>query len=91
MPGNNIFTSSELALSSYAPLLRGNSGSSTNLDGLKLNDRFAPFQAEKFAERFPDIIGQWLDGTTGFSVTVFKDSGQNIRLAFRGTSFSWAI
>lgn len=54
----------------------------TDFEGAQFDDTFA--------ERFPIVVTQVIDTTTGFSATVFKDTTTltgDLTIAFRGTEF----
>ena len=80
----NIFESAELSLASYAVLNSGLTDQQRNA----LEEADLTFnQFESFKQRFPEIITQFTDTATGFSVTVFKDASPtgNLTIAFSGT------
>lgn len=85
MSGNSILTNSELAMSSYSTLVGGNS--INQVGAFEQNGKgLSEFQAaQQFAEKFPTIIGQYEDSSSGFNVTAFRSVGGDISLAFRGT------
>jgi len=77
-------TNSELAMSSYSTLVRGDSIDQEE-DFEQDGDGLSPLQAQQFAEKFPTIIGQYKDSSSGFNVTAFRSVGGDLSLAFRGT------
>ncbi len=85
-----LFGNGELWQATYATLSAGPTNSSLQRQALVIND-FTEAQFDSFAQRYPEIITQFTDTTTGFSASVFKDSTSatgNLTIAFRGTEFS---
>ncbi|MDZ7805103.1 hypothetical protein [Thiohalophilus sp.] len=85
-----IYEKSVASLASYANLVEGNI--QDQLSSLVSEDGFVPKQAEKFAERYPNIVTQYNDSPeeggmdTSLSATVFMEEGSDkLALAFRGT------
>lgn len=86
IPGKLFLDYAELSVASYAILANGGTVDSINelmRDGNGLSEQ----QAEKFAEKYTEIVTQFNSITTGFSATVFRDNeiDNNLILAFRGT------
>ena len=85
-----FYEKSVISLSSYASLVEGNT--QDQVSSLISEDGLTPEQAEKFADRYPNIVIQYNDTQeeggmdSSLSATIFKekDSG-NLTLAFRGT------
>jgi len=76
---------SELSQAAYSTL---SSGFTVDYDEALETSDFTGAQFTSFAQRFPEIVTQVTDPTTGFSATVFKDSTTstgNLTIAFRGT------
>jgi Ca2+-binding RTX toxin-like protein len=79
-----IFENSDLAMASYASLTQGSTLS--QIGSLTVgNVGMADYQAAMFAERWPEVVDQYTDATTGLSVTVFRN-GSDICFAIRGTT-----
>ena len=82
-----LFENAELSQAAYATLNSGSTESSPNEDALT-NHNFSDIQYQRFVQRYPSVMTQFGDPTTGFSATVFKDSTNstgNLTIAFRGT------
>src|SRR3989338_11170370 len=78
---NALFNNAELALAAYAAL--NTSDLATQKTALQ-NAGLSGSQADIFSSRY-QVITQYNDTATSFSVTVFKDTSGNLTLAVRGT------
>lgn len=78
------FCSAQLALAAYASLLPGEvNDQKTSLERAD----FTNAQATEFATRYPKVVATFDDSITGLQVTVFKDTSNNLTVAFRGSTF----
>ena len=79
-----FFQNAELSLASYATLDLGPTETAKNIGEL-IRSGMSLTQATQFAKLYPTVVTTSGDPTTGFQVTVFKDTAGNLTVAFRGT------
>lgn len=84
---NEIFENSELSQAAYADFSLLVRNTDFYLEQFVEAD-ITEDQFNSFSQRFPEIVTQVIDNTTGFSAVVFKDTTSltgNLTIAFRGT------
>ena len=83
----SLFNYADLAFAAYANLNSGDTNLPVNIDALAgpTGAGMSLTQSTAFASRHPTVVTTSSDPTTGFQVTVFKDSTGNLTVAFRGT------
>lgn len=83
-----LYENATLSQSAYAEDLDVGSIDEQQASFVSSSIRFTDNQFDSFAVRYPVVVTQVTDPTTGFSATVFKDSTNstgNLTIAFRGT------
>ena len=82
----DLSNQADLAFAAYSTLVPGSTNAPANLSALGRSGEGLPLkQAQEFALRYPGVIAQVNDATSGFSMTVFRDAGGGIALALRGS------